>query len=96
MSFHGTPLRKAIGTSTLVVFTYSSIIGIFLAIVGISKNGASENNIGYLVLPIFLSTIIPCILGSIIGAKLVNVLDQKVLKHIFVTLMFCVSIIMLL
>ena len=91
----GINLRKAIGTSVVLVFTYSAIVGLFLTIMGIPISGISSNHIGYLITPIFLSTIIPCVLGSLIGAKLVNVLEQNILKAIYVSLMFIVSLIML-
>ena len=91
----GIDIKKSIGTSTILVFTYSTVAALWLIILGIPKLGVSYNNIGYLNLPIFLSTVIPCIIGSIIGAKLVNLLPKHILKRIFVAMMFLVGIIML-
>ena len=91
----GTEIKKAIGTSTILVFIYASIGFIFFALLGISVMGVHEQQIGYLNIPIFLSAVIPCVIGSLVGAKCVHILPSHILKRIFVGLMFFVSIIML-
>ena len=94
-SMIGVKLKQAIGTSMLLVFLYSLSGTIGLVIIGIIHFGIGHNHIGYLVIPIWLSTIIPCAIGSMLGAKLVHHLPQSILKKIFVSLMIVVSISML-
>lgn len=91
----GTEIKKAIGTSTVLVFIYSSISAIFFVILGVFTIGIHGQQIGYLNLPIFLSALIPCVIGSLIGAKCVKILPPNILKIIFISLMFLVSAIML-
>ena len=93
---NGIDIKKAIGTSTVLVLTYSTIAGIWMILLGIPKVGISWNHFGYANLPIFLSALIPCLIGALLGAKLVKVLPSFILKRIFIAMMFCVSITMML
>ena len=92
---YGIEIKKAIGTSTVVVFTYSTIAGIWMICLGLPTMGISWYNFGYANLAIFSSALIPSIIGGLTGAKLVNVLPSQLLKKIFILMMFIVSISML-
>jgi uncharacterized protein len=92
----GIEIKKAIGTSTLLVFIYSAISAIWLTCLGIPEIGISLDHIGYANVPILLSAILPCLIGGIVGAKLVHILPSHILKRIFVGMLFTVSITMLL
>ncbi len=92
----GIEIKKAIGTSTAIVFTYTTIAGMWMICLGIPVMGINWHNLGYANLPIFFSAFIPCILGGLVGAKLVHVLPSHFLKRIFIVMMFIVSILMLL
>ncbi|TNF65391.1 MAG: sulfite exporter TauE/SafE family protein [Gammaproteobacteria bacterium] len=95
LSKAGLDIKKAIGTSTTIVFTYSTLAGIAFIIIGIFKTGTSLSHIGYLNTTIFLSAVIPSLIGSIVGVKLVHILPQIVLKRLFVLMMFIVATLML-
>jgi len=87
----GLDIKKAIGTSTVIVLSYSAVSAISLLVLGIKIVGISHGNIGYLSLPIFLSGVIPSLLGSMIGAKVVSILPQHIMKYCFIILMLVVS-----
>ncbi len=91
----GIKIKKAIGTSTVIVFTYSSIAGIWLICLGIPTMGISWHNFGYANLVIFASALIPCLIGGLTGAKLVHILPSQFLRKIFILMMFIVAISML-
>lgn len=90
----GINIKKAIGTSGLLVFSYSTIGAVALISTGIIRNGISSSHIGYLITPIFISSIIPCYLGSMVGAKMVNLFSPKQLKNLFVSMLFIVAFLM--
>ncbi|MFT6835892.1 MAG: putative membrane protein YfcA, partial [Francisellaceae bacterium] len=87
----GVEIKKAIGTSTLIVLTFASISAVWLTISGIPLMGIGWNHIGYANLPILLSSLIPSIIGGLVGAKLVHILPSHVLKRVFVGMMFVAS-----
>lgn len=91
----GLSIKKAIGTSTVIVFAYSSVTAIGLLALGLRMHGISAGNLGYLNMPIFLSAVIPALLGSIVGAKLVSILPPTIMKVCFIALMFIVAGIMM-
>lgn len=90
----GLDIRKAIGTSTVIVFIYGFLNAIWLILLGMNQADLPPNNIGYLNLPIFLAGIIPSIVGGLLAVKLVHTVPRHYIKGAFVTLMFVVSIIM--
>ena len=94
LMFSGIEIKRAIGTSMILVLTYSSIAGIAMAFLGIPMLGISTTQFGYLNIPIFLSTIVPCIIGAIIGTKCVHIMSGIVLKRIFVAMMLFLAIVM--
>ncbi|MCF6768468.1 sulfite exporter TauE/SafE family protein [Thiotrichales bacterium 19S11-10] len=96
LSKAGLEIRKAIGTSSTIVFIYASLGGLVLITIGLFKVGISPSHIGYLNTTIFLSGLIPSLIGSIVGVKLVHTLPQLLLKRLFVLMMFFVGILMLL
>lgn len=87
-------IKKAIGTSTVIVLSYSTLGAIVLVCLGIYDYGISWDQIGYLKTPVFLAAVIPCIIGAILGVKLVNILPRKVLHYIFILLMLVISVLM--
>jgi uncharacterized membrane protein YfcA len=87
-------IKKAIGTSTFIVFCYSILGAIVLVCSGISNYGISWSQIGYLPTPVFLVAVIPCIIGAILGVKLVNILPKIVLHYIFISLMLVIAVLM--
>jgi len=87
-------IRKAIATSTVIVFIYAVIASISLILIGLSLNDLPEDNIGLINLPIFLVGLLPSIIGSLIGTRLANSLPKEKLKLIFVIMMLAVAIIM--
>ena len=93
---NGIETKKAIGTSTLLVFTYTLFGGTWLIFLGIPKMGISAHYFGYANLDIFLPAVIPCLIGGLVGAKLTHVLPAALLKKLFIAMMFVVSVIMIL
>ena len=91
----GINIKRAIATSTVVVFFNSIMSSIILVLIGLNLNNLPDGNYGLINLPIFLSCFIPTILGSYIGTKLAHVLSQDKLKLIFIIMMITVSIIMI-
>jgi len=87
-------IRKAIATSTVIVFIYAVIASISLILIGLSLQNLPNGNIGLINLPIFLTGVAPSIVGSLIGTKLANILPKNRLKSIFVIMMIIVSVIM--
>jgi len=91
----GLPFKKAIGTSTVLVFGYSILGALSLIALGIAIAGISPGRVGYLYAPIFLSAIIPAIIGSILGAKLAHILPQHIIKYCFVAMMVIAGMLMI-
>lgn len=91
----GLELRRAIGTSTVLVFLYSIVTSISVIISGLHLHGLPHSNFGLVNIPITLAALIPTIIGSLIGAKLVNVIPQEKLKLLFVIMMTIVGLLML-
>ncbi len=91
----GLNIKKAIGTSSVLVFAYSLLGAIVLIVLGIHTIGITDNHFGYLHIPLFLSGIIPAIFGSMLGAKLVHILPQHIIRYCFVTMMLIVGAVML-
>ena len=87
-------IKKAIGTSTVIVLSYATLGSIVLVCLGISTYGISLGQIGYLTTPVFLAAVIPCIIGAILGVKLVNILPRKILHYVFILLMLVISVLM--
>ena len=93
--FLGYGIKESIGTSSTLVALYSTIALILLMLLGVLFVGADKHHIGYLLMPVFLAIIIPGLIGTILGAKLVKFLSQDVLKKLFVTIIFIASIAMM-
>lgn len=92
--FNHIDIKKAIGSSTLIVLIYSVTSSITLIILGINNYGIGLIQFGYLNLPIFISAIIPCIIGGLVGAKLMNIFSRKILHNTFISLMITIAILM--
>lgn len=91
----GLDIRKAIGTATVMVFSYCLFIGAWFIYLGIGELNLPPQTLGFLSLPIFLSTIIPGMIASLVAVRVVNTIPRPALKAAFVCLMFVVSILMM-
>ncbi len=92
----GLDIRKAIGTATIVVFAYCVFIGAWFVFLGYNENNLPPQTLGFVSLPILLAGIVPGIAASFLAVKCVNILPHRVIKVLFVGLMFVVSILMVL
>ncbi len=91
----GLDIKKAIGTSSVLVFIYLLLGALTLIVLGFSVIGIGHEHFGYLNIPILLSSIVPAMAGSMLGAKLVYILPQCILRQFFVAMMIFVGIVML-
>lgn len=91
----GLDVRKAVGTSTVLVFAYSTLGSTSLFLLGLHKSGLPPYNLSYWNLPILLSATMPSIIASIIAVRLVNTLPRHVLKKLFSLMMVVVALLMM-
>lgn len=92
----GLDIRKAIGTATVVTFSYSLFTSAWFVYLGLNEVNLPGPTWGFVSSPILLWAIVPGVLASFIAVKCVNILPATVIKALFVGLMFVVSILMLL
>ncbi len=92
----GLDIKKAIGTTTVVVWLYSLVILVVMVVSGLNAENLPEGNIGFLNYRYLLLLTLPTIPGFILGAKLTKILPEKVIKISFIILLFCIAIAMLL
>ncbi len=89
------PLKKAIGSSSLLTFIVSFIGSIVLLFHSLS--GVKEPfTIGYLYLPAFIPLALGAIFGAPLGVKLTHTLPTGLLKKIFGALLILLGIVVLL
>ena len=91
----GVSLRKAVGSGTLISALFSVIVGVLLMVTGSFKIGDSIHQIGYLNTTLLLISILPSMLGAIVGTKISLKLPQQQLKKIYAVLIFIVGGLML-
>ncbi|WP_018298382.1 sulfite exporter TauE/SafE family protein [Fangia hongkongensis] len=92
---YGLAIKNAIGASTIITLTLSFIMGILTIIFGLHADHLPPHNLGYLNFSIFLTAIIPSIIGAIIGSRLTYVLPMKPLQYIYIAMVIIVAVIML-
>lgn len=89
----GVDIKKAISIASVCVVISSSIATIML-VYGISVN--VPNTFGYLSIPLLLSAIPFSIVGSLLAVKYLGIISPKLLKVLFIALMFISAIVMFL
>ncbi|API86215.1 sulfite exporter TauE/SafE family protein [Francisella uliginis] len=88
----GTDIKKAIAITSVCVFI-SAGIGTLMLTFGISVNVPST--LGYLSVPLLLSSVPFALLGSFMAVNYLGVISPKLLKSLFIVLMFVSGIIMI-
>ncbi|MEQ1974269.1 sulfite exporter TauE/SafE family protein [Xenorhabdus sp. SGI240] len=91
----GLNIKKAIGTTTVVVWLYSVFVLIFMISLGLNQNNLPPGNIGFLNYKYLWLFIIPTIPGALLGAKLANILPERRLKISFTILLYFIGLSML-
>lgn len=91
----GLNIKKAIGTTTVVVWFYSIFVLIFMISLGLNEDKLPVGNIGFLNYEYLWLFTIPTIPGALLGAKLANILPEKKLKTSFTILLYIIGISML-
>lgn len=89
----GTELKKAISVASVCVLITSSIATV---IVVYGVNIDIPNTYGYLSIPMFLASGIFGIVGSLLAVRFLGFISPKILKILFIALMFVSGVIMLL
>lgn len=92
----GLDIKKAIGTTTVIVWCYSAFVVIFMIFLGLKQEHLPSGNIGFLNYKYLLLFMLPTIPGVLLGAKLAHLLEEKILKKAFICLLYLIGISMLL
>ena len=87
----GTPIKNAIGSSTVITLIMSICLTPEGILAGLTAKNLPVNTLGYLHYHIFLIGIIPSILGAVGGSKLTHLLSPKILQIIYICMIFFVS-----
>lgn len=88
------PIKKAIGTSTVISFTLSSVATAAFLIPGFFTE-ADPYSLGYIYLPAFIPMSIASFSTAPIGAKLIQYIPTRILKKIFAILIIAMGILMI-
>jgi uncharacterized membrane protein YfcA len=91
----GLNIKKAIGTTTIVVWLYSIFVLIFMIFLGLHEDQLPAGNIGFLNYQYLWLFTIPTIPGALLGAKLANILPERKLKISFTILLYVIGFSML-
>jgi uncharacterized membrane protein YfcA len=91
----GIDIRRAVGCATLYSTFLSGLVAMLLMLSGTIHIGSSAQHIGFLNLPLFLITLLPCVLGGYLGAQMGVRIPQYFLKKTYAGLMLVVGILML-
>ncbi|MFZ9034622.1 MAG: sulfite exporter TauE/SafE family protein [Francisellaceae bacterium] len=91
----GLDIKKAIGTSTLVTLFISLVMSLLWVLYGLNVTGLPRYTIGFISYPIVIVSLIPSIIGALIGARLSYVIKQGKLQVIYISMMFIIAFIML-
>lgn len=91
----GVSMRKAVGSGTFVGIIFSLLVGLLLMTTGSFKIGDSLHQVGYLNTTLLLISVLPSMIGAIIGAKISLKLPQRHLKKIYAMLIFVIGGLML-
>lgn len=91
----GLSIKKAIGTTTVVVWLYSIFVLIFMVFLGLHEDKLPTGNIGFLNYQYLWLLTIPTIPGALLGAKLSQVLPERKLKIAFTILLYVIGLTML-
>ena len=89
----GMDIKKAIINISFCVLI-SSLIGTFLLVYGINID--IPNTFGYISVPILAASIPFSVIGSLLAVRYLGVISPKLLKNMFIILMFISSVIMML
>lgn len=89
----GMDIKKAIINISFCVLV-SSLIGILLLVYGINID--IPNTFGYISVPILAASIPFSVIGSLLAVRYLGVISPKLLKNMFIILMFISSVIMML
>ena len=81
----GTDIKKAIAITSICVLINSSIAA-FVLTYGISVNVPST--LGYLNIPLLVSSGIFALAGSLLAVNYLGIISPKLLKNLFIVLMF--------
>ncbi|MBD2784975.1 sulfite exporter TauE/SafE family protein [Xenorhabdus sp. DI] len=87
----GLNIKKAIGTTTAVVWLYSIFVLIFMISLGLNQDNLPPGNIGFLNYKYLWLFMIPTIPGALLGAKLANILPERKLKILFTILLYFIG-----
>lgn len=88
----GLSIKKAIGTTTISVLSYSVIVLIFMTCLGLKETHLPNGNIGFLNYQYLILLMLPTFPGALLGAKLANLLPEKKLKISFLILMYFIGL----
>lgn len=91
----GLSIRKAVGCGTLVSALFPLFVGLMLMTTGSFKIGDSIHQIGFLNTTLLLISVVPSIIGAILGAKISMKLPQQNLKKIYAVLILVIGGLML-
>lgn len=91
----GLNIKKAIGTTTVVVWLYSIFVLIFMIFLGLHEDKLPTGNIGFLNYQYLWLFTIPTIPGALLGAKLANMLPERKLRISFTGLLYVIGFSML-
>lgn len=91
----GLTIKKAIGTTTVIVLLYSIVDLVFMISIGWHVHHLPAHNIGFLNYYYLILFLIPTIPGTLLGAKWARVLPTYYLKLFFTVLLYVIGISML-
>jgi len=89
----GTELKKAISIASVCVLIISSI-ATFVVIFGINID--VPNTYGYISIPMLITSGLFGVFGSLLGVRFLGFISPKILKVLFIALMFVSGVVMLL
>ncbi|MGJ8524726.1 hypothetical protein LMG33818_000434 [Halomonadaceae bacterium LMG 33818] len=91
----GLTIKKAIGTTTVIVWLYSIVVLIFMVSSGWHVHHLPAHNMGYLNYYYLILFLLPTIPGTLLGARWARVLPTYYLKLFFTLLLYVIGISML-
>ncbi len=91
----GLDIRKSIGTSTVITMAICLVMSFFVIVFGWHAHNLPPYSVGYLNIVFFLVSLIPSVIGVILGVKVTALISHKYLQIIYIIMMFIVALTML-
>lgn len=95
LTYFSTPMRKAIGVSTVCGVAIAGFATLGFVIAGFQQNNLPAYSFGYVYLPALMGIVITSTFFAKLGVKLATYLPVKTLKKLFALFLICVAINML-